>query len=1425
MAERPVRIITKRTAVPGKIPTGTTGTELNLIKAGELASNLADKKLFSYDGSNVFEFGSKSFLGLTGGTVSGETTFQSGITVNTISDTNYVDFNTSPSVPSPTGGTLYYDSSENALSYKPLTNQNDVTVNLGQESLVRVYNNSGAQINNGQVVHITGSTSGTPTVALANASKLGTTFIDGLAQSSGVATHNIPNGEYGFITSFGIVRDLDTSTFIVGRELFLSDTIDGGITDDPDSIAFTSRISVLGWCLTSDAVNGKIYVKIENENQVQSLTQQEVNVLLGNTISTGVYEYTGATTASTTTFNVAPMRGWLVSNTYSNATNPDVINVYYTGGTNISLTNIGSADSTYLLVNSGATLYQQTTFPTPQQRRENIYLGKVNHPNRTSILNINNTVDYDVSPMSSLRDLWSPIRLINQGIIPSPNGANLSFNTSAGSLWGNGINWSNNQLSPNNVNIAAKVPASFTYRTQTGGTSSSVTVIDPTKYDIGGVITSISPAGSNDATNQRIYLYPTGVINVLYGQTRYATLVQAISAIQSETFIPYPNAESTGILIGVISVRNDIVADGQPLTNPDYAKFTLVSKFGESFGGTGGLSTTTLQQAYNNSTNPEIITNTTLGGVQFKGGTGNDADKNIIIENNSSVETAYIRADGKALFNTISATTIGDSGSCVTNLYVSNISSCSPLNIQPNNGGNVYFGPTSAITIDLSNNRLGIGTPNPEYRLDISGTTGRVFYDGDTTRNTYRQSQIINEGPSTGITAISVASEGSGNQIELFSIGSGVSNSIQWRFAGEPGDVALYASSAANNLNIINNVGSGTADNIRFYAGGSGHITGQTPAMHIQGSGSTKGYVGIGTVTPTAKLHVTNTGSSDSFLVEDSTNPDSTPFVIDRFGRVGIGIINPSTDLHISGNAAAFRLQGTDHIYQEFYPQGSTTRFGFLGYGSSGSSDLELFNESSAGRLKFGTSGLTRMVISASGDLGIGITSPTAKLHINNTTSGNTFLAEDSTNPDSSPFVIDSSGQVGIGTTTPSEKLNISGNTKIDVITSGTTDGLIINKSGSFTRGQIVLTDDNNLLWRFGLTSGGGNTSFNFFNGANDVLTINRDFEQVGIGVNPSTVGTQAKLHINNTTSGNTFLAEDSTNPDSSPFVIDSSGQVGIGLTTPSLPLHIRASAVASTNEPIVRVQVSDSDAYFAINNAVTTDSVFVPEVLGRGDSTNSQIGIVIGAYIDSTQDVGTSPVTVFRSGLASIANVTTRPLFDFRNLSTSVMLIDANGDLGIGTSNPTSRLTVVTSSGVTGSYPANSGTLQTGEVTRLRNGGSNLVFDIGGFSSNGNWLQSTNQTDLSLTYPLLLNPNGGKVGINLTSPSESLHVSGNTIVSGTLSGGTMVITTQPTSGYTTTQILMRNTTTGQVEITDSTSPSIYNYGMSYAMTTFNYLT
>ena len=61
-----------------------------------------------------------------------------------------------------------------------------------------------------------------------------------------------------------------------------------------------------------------------------------------------------------------------------------------------------------------------------------------------------------------------------------------------------------------------------------------------------------------------------------------------------------------------------------------------------------------------------------------------------------------------------------------------------------------------------------------------------------------------------------------------------------------------------------------------------------------------------------------------------------------------------------------------------------------------------------------------RMAVESSGDVGIATGTPNARLHVVNTGSGNTFLAEDSTSPDTSPFQIDASGNTTIGTTTSS---------------------------------------------------------------------------------------------------------------------------------------------------------------------------------------------------------------------------------------------------------------------------------------------------------------------------------------------------------------------------------------------------------------------
>jgi hypothetical protein len=80
---------------------------------------------------------------------------------------------------------------------------------------------------------------------------------------------------------------------------------------------------------------------------------------------------------------------------------------------------------------------------------------------------------------------------------------------------------------------------------------------------------------------------------------------------------------------------------------------------------------------------------------------------------------------------------------------------------------------------------------------------------------------------------------------------------------------------------------------------------------------------------------------------------------------------------------------------------------------------------------------------------------------------------------------------------------------------------------------------------------------------------------------------------------------------------------------------------------------------------------------------------------------------------------------------------------------------------GTTG-LPATSGTTQNGTL-RLQLVGYGTVLDFGaeGPSTGKQWIQATNSTDLSIKYPLLLNPNGGNVGIGTASPAYKLEIGG----------------------------------------------------------------
>ena len=635
--------------LPVTADTFVTGFSLN-SNVITLSQNRTDSyssftiSLSAYTGSSV----SGEYLPLSGGTVTGNTTFTSGLTVN------YIDFDTTPNVPAPTGGTVYFDSNENALSYKPITPSNDVTVNLGQESLIRIYNNLGFQINNGQALHVTGATLGVPTVSLA----VGTGGDSVQFQISGIATHDIPDSSFGFMTVFGIVRDINLTGFTVGEQIYLSQTVPGGLASYSD-LSFTGRTCEVGHVLDNSAL-GKLQVSILNEIEGTIITTQENNILAANNSSTGIFNFSGLsiTTPSGTTFNVGPVEGWIIDNVTEPA-NPTIRLIIYPGSTGNTALYVSSATETYILLTSGLTITQQTTFPTPQQRRQNLYLGKFGHANRQFLINAFNEPDSSLSPVSQLRDILTPIRLINGGIYPSANGNSLTFNSSAGVLYGLGIGYITNKLNPNSLSVSGTSPCTFQYRTQTGGTASNTTLITPGVYDNNGVVTSVG-GGSNSSTNQRIYLVQNGQFRLQYGQQVYGNLAAAIEASQSEAFTTFSNFRDNAILIGILSVNKNATN----LSDITQARFLLTSKFGETVGSAGGISTTNLQQAYNNSATPEIVTNSAEGALTIQNGAGTADNVTNLFEGKGSSAgplsgtTSFIRADGAISGSSVSATTI-----------------------------------------------------------------------------------------------------------------------------------------------------------------------------------------------------------------------------------------------------------------------------------------------------------------------------------------------------------------------------------------------------------------------------------------------------------------------------------------------------------------------------------------------------------------------------------------------------------------------------------------------------------------------------------------------------------------------------------------------------------------------------------------------
>jgi hypothetical protein len=139
----------------------------------------------------------------------------------------------------------------------------DVVQQIGLETYARVQNNTGVLIPNGTVVGFTGAV---PDSALSVAPYLANGSTPTL-YIVGVMTHDLPDtGEKGYCTTFGFVRDLNTSAFTLGDILYASPTVAGGFTNvkptAPNNVVPVAAVLKVG---TTDGI---IFVRPTIEQQL-----------------------------------------------------------------------------------------------------------------------------------------------------------------------------------------------------------------------------------------------------------------------------------------------------------------------------------------------------------------------------------------------------------------------------------------------------------------------------------------------------------------------------------------------------------------------------------------------------------------------------------------------------------------------------------------------------------------------------------------------------------------------------------------------------------------------------------------------------------------------------------------------------------------------------------------------------------------------------------------------------------------------------------------------------------------------------------------------------------------------------------------------------------------------------------------------------
>jgi hypothetical protein len=431
---------------------------------------------------------------------------------------------------------------------------------------------------------------------------------------------------------------------------------------------------------------------------------------------------------------------------------------------------------------------------------------------------------------------------------------------------------------------------------------------------------------------------------------------------------------------------------------------------------------------------------------------------------------------------------------------------------------------------------------------------------------------------------------------------------------------------------------------------------------------TTSGNIGIGTTAPTTQLTIKKTIDSQAYGSGTRVMDFKTPY--------GNGIDEETVKASIYCGIPGAGSLRTDHGYLSFMTANTNTLYERLRIDQEGNIGIGTTAPSTRLHVVASGSGTNGSVLITGSDtfghsLYIGSSAIEKRLAFNNNgTTGNIFAYNYGTLSSQNLVLQGPGGNVGIGTASPAQKLEVAGAIRISTSPSISYDG--------------------------------------------DASIV---FNQAEVG--PTIQGYQFDVRTGSATSR---------------LRITNTGNVGIGNSSPSQILQVGNGG---------RLRIANSISDYSIIGTVDTDG-----------STNTRI-VISGRDRSGTDTNG---------NIEYVATGTNgRHIFYTTDSTLHRMSINAAGNVGIGTSSPNCRLHIV--GGASSNTIPTTGTGDTAMFSFM-----NIAYDgnsgyglIGGVlaSSGLVWLQSK-YYHATNNLPMALQPLGGNLGVGTTVPGQSLDVQGN---------------------------------------------------------------